>query len=168
MASVQSPPGPDKASALSVILARHWALKVVRQVRRSVNLHEISHCLLHLLCSCFAHCPCFAHCCHDPFIVRSTQTCPPFTGFTKLAHPSRCSRSTLTTLNFYTRIPGPLCLYRGCSLGARSIIGLSPSSCSGVWDPSSVEYINLAICNVVVVLKQRLASFQNLRNSFPS
>ena len=32
--------------------------------------------------------------------MRSAQTCPPFTGFTQLAHPSRCSRSTLTTVCF--------------------------------------------------------------------
>ena len=47
-------------------------LKVLRQVRRPVNFHEISHCLLLLLCSLpllFA----LAHCCHDPFIVRSAS-----------------------------------------------------------------------------------------------
>ena len=114
----------ERLLSLSVILARHWALKVIRQLVRSVSLHEISHCLLLLLCSCFAHCPCFAHCCHDPFIVRSTQTCPPFLGFIQLAHPSRCSRSTLTTV----------CFCFCC------IIGSSPSSCSGVWDPWSLEY----------------------------
>ena len=51
--------GPEKVSALSVILARplsvilarHLFLKVVRQVRRPVNLHEIWYCLLLLLCS---------------------------------------------------------------------------------------------------------------------
>ena len=77
-AGVQPQPGPETASALSL----------------SSSLHEISHCLLLLLCSCFAHC------CHDPFIVRSTQTGPPFLGFTQIAHPSRCSRSTLTTVCF--------------------------------------------------------------------
>ena len=60
-----------RVCSLSVILARHCALKVVRQVERSVNLHDISYSLLLLL---FAHCPCFAHCRHGPFIVRSTQT----------------------------------------------------------------------------------------------
>ena len=38
------------------------------------------------------------------FIVRSAQTCPPFTGFTQLAHPSRCSRSALTTFCFCARV----------------------------------------------------------------
>ena len=37
-------------------------------------------------CHCFTPCPCFASCdcCHDPFIVRSAQTRPTFTGFTQL------------------------------------------------------------------------------------
>ena len=96
MDRVQSQHGGEKAS---VILARHWAPKVDRQVGRTMRLHGISHCLLLLFCFCFAHCPCFVHCCHDPFIVRSTQTCPPFLGFTQLAHPSRCSRSSLTIVS---------------------------------------------------------------------
>ena len=29
--------------------------------------------------------------------IVNFQTCPPFTGFTQLVHPSRCSGSTLTT-----------------------------------------------------------------------
>ena len=37
-----------------------------------------------------------------------------------------------------------------------------PSSCAGVWDPWSVENKILHIGNDVVVLKQRLASFQHL------
>ena len=34
-------------------------------------------------CQCFAPCSCFpsCSCCHDPFIVRSAQPRPPFTGF---------------------------------------------------------------------------------------
>ena len=62
------------------------------------SVHKISLCI----CHCFAPCPCFAscNCCHVPFIVRCAQTCPPFTGFTQLAHRSRCSRSTLTTVCF--------------------------------------------------------------------
>ena len=53
-------------------------------------------------CHCVAPCHCFpsCNCCHAPFIVRSAQTCPPSIGFTQLAHPSRCSRSTLTTVCF--------------------------------------------------------------------
>ena len=90
-------------------------LKVIRQVGRSVSLHEISHCVLLLLC------PCFAHCCHDPFIVRSTQTSPPFLVFTQLAHPSRCSRSTLTTVCFC------FCFSAGVSDSAASAPDPSPA-----------------------------------------
>ena len=61
-------------------------------------------------CRCFAPCPGFAscNCCHDPFIVRSAQNRPPFTGFTQSAHPYRCSRSTMTTVCF--------CLRSSCAL----------------------------------------------------
>ena len=53
------------------------------------------------------------------FIVRSAQTCPPFTGFTQLAHPSRCSRSTLTTVCFCVLdLPTPVSVFF-----TRSIIG---------------------------------------------
>ena len=66
-------------------------------------------------CRCFAPCPCFASCscfcCHDPFIVRSAQTRPPPTGFTQLAHPSRCSRSTLPTVWFCSLIFSPGLLF---------------------------------------------------------
>ena len=99
---------------------------------------KISRCILPLLCShCFASC----NCCHDPLIERSAQTRPPFTGFSQLAHPSRCSRSTLTTVCFCASgFSGSLCSHRVCNPVTRSIIGSSPSSCSGVWDPRSVEY----------------------------
>ena len=93
---------------------------------------------LRCICHCSASCPCFVpcNCCHDPFIVRNSQTCPPFIGFTQQSHPSRCSRSTLTTVCFSAFDSSrdhvwSLCVHRGCS---------PPSSCSGVWDPWSVEY----------------------------
>ena len=80
------------------------------------------------------------NCCHDPFIVRSAQTCPPFIGFTQLAQPSRCSRSTLTTVCFCARVSvitsglcvsiGSLCSYRVCS----------PSP-----DPSSARHLHLVV-----------------------
>ena len=126
MARVQSQPSPVKASAISLCHPRHWALKVIRQELRSVSLHEISHCLLLLLCRSSAYCPSFTHCCHDPFIVRSTQTCPPFHGFIQLAHPSRCSRSTLTTVSF--------CFCASVSESAAS----AP-------DPSSARFLHLAV-----------------------
>ena len=132
------------------------------------------HCTFCLCCSS-------CNCCHDPFIVRSTRTCPPFTGFTQFARPSRCSRSTLTTVCvcalLFSRdhvmvsvfrsglcVPiGSLCSRR-VSSPVRSITGSSPSSCSGVGSMVSRIPI-LQICNVVVVLKQILASFQHLRSS---
>ena len=53
-----------------------------------------------------------------PSIVRSAQTCSPFTGFTQLAHPSRCSRSTLTTICLVTP-----CSRRVCNPVTGSIVG---------------------------------------------
>ena len=119
-------------------------------------------------CRCFAPCPCFASCscfcCHDPFIVRSAQTRPPSTGFTQLAHPSRCSRSTLTIVWF-------------CSLIFSPGLHFSGSGASSP-DPSSARHLVVECGNhgqkntnpanlqcVVVILKQRLASFQQLCSS---
>ena len=61
-------------------------------------VHKFSLCSCHCIASCCAPCNCY--CCHDPFIVRNAQTCPPFIGFTQLSHPRRCSRSTMTTVGF--------------------------------------------------------------------
>ena len=121
-------------------------------------------------CHCVAPCPCLASCnrCHDPFIVRSAKTRPPFTGFTQIAYPSRCSRSTRTTVCFYARASSRVSVFTSSLQPVtRSIMGSSPSSCSGVWDPWSVGIPILQTCNAVVVLKQRLASFQHLRSSSP-
>ena len=97
-ARVPSQPGPEKASALSVILARQWALdwalKVIRQIGRSVSIHEISYCLLLLLCSLLLLCPCFDNCCHDPFIVRSASNCSTFLRF-----HSVCASVSMFTIN---------------------------------------------------------------------
>ena len=97
-----------------------------------------------------AFCHCFAswNCCRGPFIVRSAQTCPPFTGFTQLAHPSRCSRSTLTAVCFcacFSVFTSGLCVYIGSLFGSAApsphpSLASSPSSCSGVWDPWSIDY----------------------------
>ena len=124
-------------------------------------------------CHCFAPCPCFAscNCCHDPFIVRNAQTCPPFTGFTQLAHPSRCSRSTLTTVCF--------CIRSSCALFSPGLcVHFGSLSFSGLQSPHQIHHrlhdLHLVVvsripilqtCIVVVVLKQRLASFQHLRSS---
>ena len=88
--------------------------KSYRQVRRQSVFEKFRFAY----CTCCAPCHCFASChrCHDSFIVRSAQTRPPFTGFTQLAHPSRCSRSTLTTVCYCARvsvITSGLCVYIG-------------------------------------------------------
>ena len=146
-----------KASALCVIIALLWALKVLAKWGGQSMFTKFRAAS----CHCVSPCPCFAscNCCHDPFIVRSAQTCPPFAGFTQLAHLSRCSRSTLTTVCFCARVSvftsglcvffGSLCSYRVCSPVTRSIIGSSPSSCSGVWDPWSVGYQS---CKIAMLL----------------
>ena len=76
-------------------------------------------------CSKFrvASCHCVAPClfCHDPFIVRSARTSPPFTGFTQLTHPSQCSRSTLKAVCFCVHDLPPLVSV----FFTRSIIGSS-------------------------------------------
>ena len=99
-----------KVSALSVIHAHLWALKVIASFKLGVSQFTKFRAAF---CHCFAPCPCFAscNCCHDPFIVSSAQTCPPFTGFTQLAHPSPCSRSTLTTVCFSARSSAPVLVF---------------------------------------------------------
>ena len=78
-----------QASALSVTIAHLWA-ESYRQLR-SWSVFTISRCILPLR---------YGNCCHDPFIVRSAPASLSLTGFTQLAHPSRSSRSTLTTVCF--------------------------------------------------------------------
>ena len=65
--------GPDKVSALSIILAHPWALKSSAPI-----LHLTSVSLQNFLLFVALLCSCFAHCCHDPFIVRSASTFPWF------------------------------------------------------------------------------------------
>ena len=142
-----------KTSVCSLSSCHHRALvgsESSRQVRRQSVFAKFRAASCHCIASCL--------CCHDPFIVRSAQTRPLLTGFTQLAHPSRCSRSTLTTVCFCDRVSG----------------SAAPSP-----DPSSARHRHLAVecgihsqlntilptCNVVVVLKQRMASFQHLRSS---
>ena len=112
--------GPEKKkSALSVTIAHLWALNVTASFKLGVSQFTNFRVAF---CHCFAPCPCSASCtcCHDPFVVRSAQTCPPFTGFTLLAHPSRCSRSTLTTVCFCVLVfrdhVESLCLFQAAVL----------------------------------------------------
>ena len=129
---------PEKASALSVITAHLRALKVIGQVGRTVSVHKFF--ALHLAiaiapCNCFATC----NCCHDR---EKCSNLSPFTGFTQLAHPS-----PMFTINADNCLFLCSCLWV-CRPVTRSIMGSSPSSCSGVWDPWSVEYhpANLQCC----------------------
>ena len=97
MARVQSQPGPDTTGICSLChLAFMGSFESSSRVRRQsvFTNFRVAYCYS------FASC----NCCHDPFIVRSAQTRPPFTGFTQLAQPSRCSRSTLTTVCFCARV----------------------------------------------------------------
>ena len=75
---------------LRASLGFDWALKVVRQVGRSISIHEISYCLLLMLC--FAS----ARCCHDPFIVRSASNLSTVPGF-----HSVCASVLMITINTY-------------------------------------------------------------------
>ena len=50
-ARVQAQHGPDRGSFLSIIFARHWASKSCSPSRALQSVHEISYCVLLLLCS---------------------------------------------------------------------------------------------------------------------
>ena len=131
--------GPEKkkqAFDLSVIIAHFWA-ESYRSLR-SWSEFKISQCILPLRCTM----PLLCFFCHDPFIVRRAQTCPPITGFTQLAHPSRCSRSTLATVYFCALDFGSPCV---CVPGLQF-----PSSRSGVWDPWSIGYQS---CKLAMLLQ---------------
>ena len=118
---VQPQPGPLKR-LLSVIIAHLWALKVIANSK----LGDSPFTKFRAACYCVAPCPCFAsrNCCHDPFIVRHAQTCPPLTGFTYLAHPSRFSGTTLITARFSAHASPrvSLCSHQVCNTVTRSII----------------------------------------------
>ena len=77
--------------------------------------------------------------------MRSAQTCPPFTGFTQL-----CTSVSTFAINIYNRMFLCSCL-QVCRPVTRSIIGSSPSSCSGVWDPWSAEYQS---CTLAMLLQR--------------
>ena len=109
------------------------------------------------------------NCCHDPFIVRSVQTCPPFTGFTQFLHPSRCSRSTLINVCFCfsfslehveSRYSHRVCIpVTKCTTGSFSIHLVLECGIHGLVEHQSCNL------NTIAELMQRLASFQHLRNS---
>ena len=101
-----SQPGLGKASALSL-----------RHPRASLGSESCSRNFVWLvalaLLLALAHCPCFAHYCHDPLIARKClKHVHLFLGFTQFVHPSRCSRSTLTTVCFCfcASVSGEVCI----------------------------------------------------------
>ena len=108
--------------------------------RQLQNLASVSSQKIYVAfcCHCISHCLCFVSCnrCHDPFIVRFAQTCPSFTGFIQLAHPSRCSRSTLTTACSSVVVTG-LCVHIRAAVPSPDP---SEDGHLGVWDTWSVEY----------------------------
>ena len=116
-----------KASICSLSSCHHGAFKgseSSRQGWRSHSFHKISRCILLLLLLCFSL---FSSL--DPFIVRSVKLVHRSLVSHSFAHPSRCSRPTLTIVCF-------------CAA--------SPSSCSGVWDPRSLDYQS---CRFAVLLQ---------------
>ena len=145
MARVQSQPGPDTTGICSLC---HRAFMGSFESSSRVRRQSVFTNFRVAYCHCCASC----NCCHDPFIVRSAQTRPPFTGF-----HSACTPVSMFTINAENCLFLCSCLLV-CSSVTKSIVGSSPSSCS-----SRIPI--LKTCNVVVVLKQRLASFQHLRSS---
>ena len=89
---------------------------------------------------------------HGPFIGRSAQLFHRSNEFIQLLHPSRCSQSILTIVCF-------------CLLFCTSDVGRCPILLQ--WSVGSLGNGKqiLQTCNVVVVLEQRLTSFQQLRSS---
>ena len=126
---------------------------------RSVSIHEISYCLLLLLCPLLLHCSCFAHCRHDPFIVRSASNLSTFLRFHSVCASlsmfaidiDNCPFRFLFLLLFLVSSESAsefsVYTYRGFCVprGSVFVSGLQPrnqihhrlrqpSSCSGVWD----------------------------------
>ena len=151
-------------SAFSVI-ARSWLLQRFSPSWASVSAHKISRSILPLLRAlpllCFLPLLC---CCHDPFIVRSAQTRLTFHWF-----HSACRSVSMFTINAGD------CLFLLLSPGLCVCVGAAPPHqirqrlVTVILKRSVGSMINripiLQTCNVVVVLKQRPASFQHLPSS---
>ena len=164
-ALVQTQRGPEKAPALSVIIAHLWALKVIANfgVSKFTKSRVAS-------CHCFATCPCFALQLLSWSVHR--EKCPNLSTVHRF-HSAGTSVS-MFTINIdnclflcpcFPVITSGLCLYRGCSPSP------DPSSASSAfilwWTVGSMvsRIPILQTGTVVVILKQRLASFQHLRSS---
>ena len=61
-------------------------------------------------------------------------------------HEGLCAHIEATACSYQICV----CTYQVCRLCARSIIGLSQSSCGGVWDPWPAEYQSCDLNNIVV------------------
>ena len=96
-------------------LGSNWALKVVRQVGRPVSLHEISFCVLLLLCSC--SCSLLSRSVHrEKYPNLSTvpwfhSVCTSDSMFT--INTDNCLSLFLFLLLFLCTYGGSLCTYRG-------------------------------------------------------
>ena len=166
--------------SLSVILARQWALdwalKVVRQIGRSVRIHKISYCLLLLHCSLLLRCPCFAHCCHDsvhrekclklfhlPLVSlglcirlgvhdqhwQLSVPVPVPVPVSVLVSPI-LHRVSVNVPRLSVHISGPLCASGAAIFHQIHHKLRQPSSCSGVWDPWSCRIQSRNLNNIVV------------------
>ena len=82
-ALVQTQPCPEKTSICSRSSCHHRTFRCGLKVLAKRRGQSVFTKFRAASCHCFAPCPCFAccNCCHDPFIVRSAQPRPPFTGF---------------------------------------------------------------------------------------
>ena len=97
-----------KASALSVIIARSWALKALAKLNLGVSQFTIFRVVS---CHDFASC----HCCYDSFIVRSAKLVHRSLVSLSIEHPSRRSRSMLTIVCFCATSFPVLSSFRLCS-----------------------------------------------------
>ena len=157
--------GPEKKNvcSLSVIIAHIWALKVIAKFGVShFSKFRVAFCNCFAPCSCFASCKCY--CCHDPFIVRSSNLS------TIHWFHSACTSVSMFTINadncFCAIGSRSVCSNRFLKPLTRSIIGFIALQLvleCGIHGVNRIPF--LQTCNVVVVQKQRLASFQHLRSS---
>ena len=124
MTRVQAQHGPEKASALSVIVARQWASKSRSPSKATSQFSRNSALLVAraLLLLCF----CFAPCCHDPSIVRSASNLSTVPWCHSVCASVSMFTSTLTTVCF-------------CSCA-----GVSKSAASAP-DPSSALRLHLVV-----------------------
>ena len=168
MARVQAQHGPKKASVLSVILARHWASKSCSPSRATSQFSRkfaLLVALVLLLALALLH---------AVMIVRSASNLSTFPWFHSVC--ASVSMFTINTDNFLSLFLFPCWCLRVC-IGSLCIPKLQPFTRSITSFVSLHFVVECGIhcfaenqsCNLnnIAVLKQRLASFQHLRNSSP-